>query len=174
MLEDSGVGGVLLILKLMLVGAVASAVALLHHGHIVMFLTDVRARLSGRKEMEGARVRQEPSKLEIDFGDAATHFIVAVHRKQRSLEVGLHFEGGREDNERRLRALAERADTLRRQLGHGVEMDQWHRSWTRVHETVVLSGDDWSPKRDLTPEVVDETANRVLRFIRVLRPIVRS
>jgi hypothetical protein len=150
----------------------ATAVSLLHHGHIVMFLTEVRARIRRAKELEGARVREESSKLEIDFGLPDAHYVVAVHPKTRSLEVGLHFEGAARENERRLQALAERAGTLRSRLGTNVELERWDRSWTRVHDSTVLSSGDWSPKRDLTPKVVDETAKKLLRFVRVLQPMV--
>jgi hypothetical protein len=53
-----------------------------------------------------------------------------------------------------------------------VELERWDRSWTRVHDSTVLSSGDWSPKRDLTPKVVDETAKKLLRFVRVLQPMV--
>jgi hypothetical protein len=148
------------------------AVSLLHHGHIVMFLTDVRARLRGAKEIDGGRVRQEPSKLEVSFADPDTHYIVAIHRKTRSLEVGLHFEGSAVDNERRLQAIADRAGTVRARLGANVELERWGRTWTRVHDSTLLSGDDWSPKRDLTPSLAHATARRLLRFVRVLQPMV--
>jgi hypothetical protein len=162
-----------LAVRIFLMAIVACFITLLHHGHIVMFLTDVRAQLRGRKEMDGARIRQEPSKLEIDFGDPDTHYIVAVHRKQRSLEVGLHFEGERDENERRLQMLADRGDMLRSRLGASIEMEHWGRGWTRVHDTTVLSSEDWSPKRDLTQAMVLDTARRVLRFVRVLQPLVK-
>lgn len=151
----------------------ATAVSLLHHGHIVMFLTDVRARLRRAKELDGAQIRQEMSKLEMHFGEPDLHYVVAVHRKTRSLEVGLHFEGSREDNERRLQALADRSATLRSRLGNNIELEQWNRTWTRVHDSTVLTRGDWSPKRDLTPELVEDTARKLLRFIRVLQPMVR-
>jgi hypothetical protein len=150
------------------------AVSLLHHGHIVMFLTDVRARLRGAKELEGGRVLQEPSKLEVHFGNPDVHYIVAVHRKMRSLEVGLHFEGERDENERHLQVLADRARTLRSRLGPNIEMEHWGRSWTRVHDSTVLSRGDWSPKRDLTPALVERTARKLLRFVRVLQPMVEK
>ena len=51
-------------------------------------------------------------------------------------------------------------------------MENWGRSWTRVHDSTVLSRGDWSPKRDLTPALVEETARKLLRFIRVLQPVV--
>lgn len=159
--------------KIVLMAIVACFVALLHHGHIVMFLTDVRAQLRGRKELQGARIRQESSKLEIDFGDPDTHYVVAVHRKQRSLEVGLHFEGERDENERQLQELAERCDALRSRLGGDIDIEHWGRGWTRVHDTTVLSSEDWSPKRDLTQAMVLDTARRVLRFVRVLQPLVK-
>jgi hypothetical protein len=149
------------------------AVAFLHHGHIAMFLTDVRERLSRdqKGELDGARLHQESSKLQIDFGHPEIHYVVAVHRKTRSLEVGLHFEGDPEDNRQRLRGLSERK-SLAARLGAGVEMEQWTRDRTRVHHSTVLARGDWSPKRDLTPELVRETTRRLLRFIRVLQPLV--
>lgn len=149
-----------------------ASLSLMHHGHIVMFLTDVRARLRGSKELTGARIRQESSKLEVGFGEPDVHYVVAVHRKTRSLEVGLHFEGDQAENERRLQALANRAGTLRSRLGKNFELEQLNRTWTRVHDSTVLSSGDWSPKRELTPEVVEATARKLLRFIRVLRPMV--
>jgi hypothetical protein len=61
---------------------------------------------------------------------------------------------------------------LRSRLGSDIELEQWTRSWTRVHHTTVLGRGDWSPKRDLTPELVEETSRRLRHFIRVLQPIV--
>jgi len=162
-----------LALRICVVGVACHAVAFLHHGHIVMFLSDVleRLRRDQQGELDGARVRQESSKLQVDFGEPSVHYVVAVHRKTRSLEVALHFEGDRDDNQRHLRELSERK-SLPSRLGKGLEMEQWTRDWTRVHRTTVLSRGDWSPKRDLTPDLVQQTARTLLRFIRLLRPLV--
>ncbi|MEX2247177.1 MAG: hypothetical protein WEC75_10870 [Dehalococcoidia bacterium] len=164
-----------IVLKILIAGVAMVFAALLHHGHIVMFLTEVREglRRKGAARLRGSRIRQESSRLEVDFGDPAVHYVVAVHRKWRSLEIGLHFEGERADNERRLGLLAERSDAIRRRLGAGVEFETWTKQWTRVHEsTVVCSSDDWSPKRDLTPALARSTVTRFLRFVRVLQPLV--
>jgi len=166
--------GARLTLRLVILGAAVAFSAFLHHGHIAMFLTDVRTRLArkGSTRLPGSKVVQESSRLQVHFGDPSVHYQVAVHRKSRSLEVGLHFEGERAENERWLRLLSDRSDEIRRKLGPSVEFEQWTRKWTRLHETRVLSGDDWSPKRDLTPRLAEETATRVMRFVRVLQPLI--
>ena len=163
-----------LLLRLAALAAVLAVLALLHHGHIQMFLSDVRDRLTrGRStRLAGATVEQASSHLQVHFGDPAVHYEVAVHRKSRSVEVGLHFEGAREENDRWLALLAGHADAIRAQLGSTVELEPWTRGWARLHDSRVVSDDDWRPKRDLTPALARDVAQRLVRFIRALEPLL--
>jgi hypothetical protein len=163
------------VFKLVAVIAVLVASAFLHHGHIQFFLTDVRRLLTGKasSRLQGSTINQESSRLQLYFADPATYYEVAVRRITRSLEVGLYLDGSAEQNARLRQLLADRSGDIRAKLGRRVELEDWTKNRTRLGQTRILSGDDWSPKRDLTPALVDETADLVLRFIRVLEPILQ-
>ena len=105
------------------------------------------------------------SLLQIYFDAATLHYEVWVQRKARRIEIGLHFEGEREENQRWAQALAPRALEIQAQLGPTVELEDWTASWTRLHETRSLAG-------DLTDELAMEIAQRLARFIQVLEPIL--
>ena len=166
--------GVLSVVKLAALSVLVGATALRHHGHIIMFLDGVQAALSRRlpKRLRGHSLRPRASVLQIFFAAPNVHYEVSVQRKTRSLEIGLHFEGDREENGRWAQALAPRAVEIQAQLGPDVELEKWTRNWTRLHETRPVGGDEWRPKRDLTEELTQEVAERLARFIEVLEPIL--
>jgi hypothetical protein len=147
-------------------------VSLLHHGHIAFFLTDVRARLAakGGAALRGARIEQESSRLRVSFGDARTHYELSVHRKTRSVDVALYFDQSVSVEG----ALSDNADAIRARLGRDVELEPLPSHRVRLVRMQRLSDGDWSPKRDLTPAVVRDTSDLLLRFIRTLEPIVRK
>lgn len=105
------------------------------------------------------------SLLQVYFDKPAIHYEVWVRRKARQIELGLHFEGEREESYRWAQALAERALEIQAQLGPNVELDEWTQSWTRLHESRSLTG-------DLTKELAGEVADRLAQFINVLEPIL--
>ena len=111
----------------------------------------------------GWRVRW--SLLQLYFGSPAVHYEVWVQRKARRIEIGLHFEGEREESYRWAEALAPRVLEIQAQLGPTVELEEWTRSWTRLHESRPLAG-------DLTDALAVEVAERLARFIEVLEPIL--
>jgi len=111
------------------------------------------------------RWRVRFSLLQVYFEQPAVHYEVWVQRKTGRIEVGLHFEGEQEANYRWAAALAGRALEIQAALGAGVELEEWTRSWTRLHETLPLAG-------DLTPELAEELAQRVAQYIETLEPIL--
>ena len=117
------------------------------------------------EELREHRWRVRWSLLQVYFESAAVHYEVWVQRKARRIELGLHFEGDEEENHRWAQALATRALEIQAQLGPGLELEEWTKSWTRLHETLALSG-------DLTEELAEEIAGRLARFIEVLEPIL--
>ncbi len=153
------------VLELAAVATAVAAVAFLHHGHIIDFLSLVDTALSRRlpKRLRGHRRLPRPSLLQVYFASPEVHYEVCVQRKTRSLEIGLHFEGAREENHRWAQVLAPRVLEIKAELGPGVELEEWTRKWTRLHETLTLRG-------DLTEELANEVAERVARFIEVLEP----
>ncbi len=111
------------------------------------------------------RWRVRFSLLQVYFGNPAVHYEVWVQRKIGRIEIGLHFEGDPEENYRWAQALAPRALEIQAQLGPTVELEEWTRSWTRLHESRALEG-------DLTQELAQDVARRVARFMEALEPIL--
>lgn len=107
------------------------------------------------------------SMLQIYFDNPKIHYEVWVQRKAGRIEVGLHFECEREESYRWAEALASHALEIQAELGPDVELEEWTRSWTRLHETRPLKG-------DLTREMAEEIAARIARLIEVLEPIVEE
>ena len=103
--------------------------------------------------------------LQVYFDSPTVHYEVWVQRKAGRIEIGLHFEGEQEENYRWAQALAPRALEIQAQLGPSVELEEWTRSWTRLHESRPLAG-------DLTDELAEAVAQRLARFIEVLEPIL--
>jgi hypothetical protein len=143
---------------------------LVPRAHTEASLGALRALLPVR--LRRHRSKLFPSLLQVYYGTPEVHYEVWVQRKPRAIEIGLHFEGERESNRRWADALAARAAQIQAALGPHAELEQWTRSWTRLHGTRPIVGEDWRPKRDLTPELVREVAARLARYIAVLEPIV--
>jgi hypothetical protein len=105
------------------------------------------------------------SMLQLYFESPTAHYEVWVQRKAGRIELGLHFEGVREESYRWAQALAERALEIQAQLGPSVELEEWTKSWTRLHETWPLTG-------DLTDEMAEDVAERLAKYMEVLEPIL--
>ncbi|MEX1254358.1 MAG: hypothetical protein WEE64_08450 [Dehalococcoidia bacterium] len=163
------------LLKFLTLGAVVANASLLHHGHIRDFLHAVYDALSHRlpKRLRKHEWRVRTSILQVYFDDPTVHYEVWVQRKGWCIEIGLHFEGEREQNYRWAAALAPRALEIQSQLGPGVELEEWTAKWTRLHESLPLSGDPKKPiKLVLSEELVEEIADRVARFVEVMEPVL--
>ena len=117
------------------------------------------------KSLRDHQWRVRFSLLQVYFESPAVHYEVWVQRKTGRIEIGLHFEGEPEENYRWAAALASRSLEIQSQLGPAVELEEWTRSWTRLHETRELGG-------ALTVELAGEIARRLAEFIEVLEPIV--
>jgi hypothetical protein len=145
--------------------------------NINTFLMHVHDTLAKRlpKSLRKYEWRVRSSLLQVYFGEPAVHYEVWVQRKTGTIEVGLHFEGEREENYRWAETLASRALEIQAQLGPSVELEEWTRKWTRLHESRPFAGDsDQRPSRDLTEELAEEIAERLARFIEVLEPIMAN
>jgi hypothetical protein len=121
------------------------------------------ARLTGALRDHEWRVRW--SLLQLYFGNPTVHYEVWVQKKNRRIELGLHFEGERDDNYAWAAALAPRALEIQAQLGPSVELEEWTESWTRLHETISFEG-------KLDEALAAEIAGRLARFMEVLEPLL--
>jgi hypothetical protein len=161
------------IANIALLAITAVFTSFLHHGHIEMFISDVRRAFSHGARSNG-RVEQASSRLSVASLAPGMRYEVAVRRKTRAVETSLHLEAAPAEVDQWLALLAEHADEIRAQLGSGVEPERLTRTSARLHHTQIITAHDdaWSPKRDLTPDLVDEIAARLARFMEVLEPIV--
>ena len=163
--------------KLSALALLAGGAALWHHMHLQTFLMHVHDTLAERlpKPLRRYKWRVRSSLLQVYFGEPAVHYEVWVQRKTGTIEVGLHFEGEREENYRWAETLAARAPEILGELGPSVELEEWTQRWTRLHESRPFGGGDgWKPSRDLSEELAEEIGERLARFIEVLEPIVAT
>ncbi|MCH7579106.1 MAG: hypothetical protein IIC91_08450 [Chloroflexi bacterium] len=122
-------------------------------------------QLSAELRKHDWRVRW--SLLQVYFEKPAVHYEVWVQRKARRIELGLHFECEREESYRWAEVLAPRAIEIQAQLGQNVELEEWTKSWTRLHETLHLDA-------DLSEALAADVAQRLARYIEVLEPILQE
>jgi hypothetical protein len=135
-------------------------VAVTNRRFLELALAAALARV-GRPDAEG-RVRA--SLLNLHFGEPRQHYEIWLRRPAGLVEIGLHFEGNREDNLARLAAVVEAMPEVLSALGPGVEVEEWTESWTRVHET-------W-PLGQLDEATAAAAGERLAAYVQALEPIV--
>jgi hypothetical protein len=130
------------------------------------FLLRVRELAEARLPADAPRLqgRLRFSFIQLYREDPRVHYEVWLQRKTGHIEVGLHFEADRERNYRWAEVLGRRVIELQVQLGPDVELEEWTRSWTRLHRTLLL--------RALDDELAREAADVLARFITVMEPIL--
>jgi hypothetical protein len=130
------------------------------------FLALVHEGVVGRlgPALDGMQWRQRFSFVQYYRGSPDMHYEVWAQKKTARLEIGLHFEGERDRNYAAAEALAVRAPDIQTQVGTGYELEEWTKSWTRLHHS--------SDAPSLTPELADDAAERVCALIRGMEPII--
>ena len=130
------------------------------------FLLQVRELAEARLPADSPRFqgRLRFNLIQLYREDPRIHYEVWLQRKTGHIEVGLHFEADRERNYRWAEVLGRRVIELQVQLGPDVELEEWTRSWTRLHRTLLL--------RALDDELAREAADVLARFITVMEPIL--
>ncbi len=106
------------------------------------------------------------SLMKFHYGEPSIHYEVWVQRRVSLVEVGLHFEGNADANDRYLEGLSAHFVEIRAALGPDVEAEQWTRSWTRIHQSVPLS--------PLEEDFLLEVSSQLARMITVLQPMVQE
>ncbi len=130
------------------------------------FLARVRDLAYDQLGGDGAafQSRIQFSLLQLYHQDPRIHYEVWPQRKTGRIEIGLHFEGERETNYRWAETLSRRMVEIQAQLGPATELEEWTRSWTRLHQTMPLGA--------LTEEAAHEMASRLVHLIQVMEPIL--
>ena len=119
--------------------------------------------LAGLEEKPNVRLRG--ALAQVYFEDPHQHYEVWLRRQVGLLELGLHFEGPREENLRRLAAVADAMPEVLGGLGGDPEVEEWTETWTRLHEVL--------PCEALEADFGREVGTRLAAYIQVLEPIVR-
>lgn len=115
-------------------------------------------------ELSGFSSRQRFGYLQYFRSSPAVHYEIWVQRKTSRLEIGLHFEGVRDDNYAAAEALALRAPDVQARIGPEYELEEWTQQWTRLHRSF--------PAPVLTAELATDAADRAVSLIEGMEPIL--
>jgi hypothetical protein len=128
--------------------------ALVHEGVI--------ARLGAK--LDGLEMRQRFSFVQYYRGTPDVHYEVWAQRKTGRVEIGLHFEGERDRNYEAIEALAMRAPDIQARIGTQYELEEWTKSWTRLHRSFEAPA--------LTEALANDAGEHVCTLIRGMEPII--
>jgi hypothetical protein len=127
------------------------------------FAGELRAALP--PERRAFETRFMGSLVKVFYGNSKVHFELWL-RSNGYMEIGLHFEADQDSNARWLRYFSERALDVIGELGPQVEIEQWTKTWGRIHQTIAFS----SPNEKLLAIAVE----RMSAMIRVLQPMLEE
>jgi hypothetical protein len=113
------------------------------------------------RSFEGARGRGRLVKFH--FGHSELHYEAWHHTGAGRLEVGLHFEGPSELNQRAFDFFRPRMVEIKARLPRA-ELEPWDRGWSRLYETM--------PAPYLDELVASGAAERLTMYITTLQPLV--
>ena len=116
-------------------------------------------------QLQGFETRPMGSLIKVFYGNVHVHYELAL-RSSGFVEIGLHFESDKETNDRLLRHFSERTLDVIAELGPQVEIEQWTKSWGRVHQTV--------PYSTPTEHLLDIAVTRMAAMITVLQPMLEE
>jgi hypothetical protein len=124
----------------------------------------VKARLpAALRTFNSARGRGRLMKLH--YARPEFHYEAWHHTGDGRLEIGLHFEGSREENEQAFSFFRTHVIEVKAQLPHA-ELEPWDRGWSRLYETMR------APQLD--EDVLDGAVERMSDYIITLQPLVDS
>ncbi len=101
--------------------------------------------------------------LKIHYSRPDVHFEAWHHTGDGRIEVGLHFEGTRDFNDRAFAFFRSRMVEVKAMLPRA-ELEPWDRGWSRLYETV--------PAARLDEGAQAATAGLLVGYIEALQPMV--
>ncbi len=132
------------------------------------YLRDVDAavRAAAPKQLGEIQHSSRGSLAKWWYGNPALHYESTLRPRQRSVEIGLHFEADPLTNAQLLAAFRAHAKRIARHLGE-VRIEEWDRGWARVWEPIALTE---------PPGARNGTAvgKRIAAYVSVLEPILRD
>jgi hypothetical protein len=135
-----------------------------HSEFLKRFVDELRLALPA--SYQGFATRAMGGLVKLYYGaNDRVHYELAL-RSTGFVEVGLHFEDAKDKNDDLLRRFSDDALEVISQLGPQVEIEQWTKTWGRVHQTIPFSNPD---ERLLTLAVT-----RMAAMITVLQPMLEE
>jgi hypothetical protein len=103
--------------------------------------------------------------MKVHFGHPEFHYEAWHHTGDGRLEIGLHFEGSREENQEAFDFFRAHVLEVKSQLPRA-ELEPWERGWSRLYETLR------APQLD--EGVLDSAADCMSAYIVTLQPLLNS
>ncbi|HEV2967113.1 MAG TPA: hypothetical protein VG009_03335 [Candidatus Dormibacteraeota bacterium] len=103
--------------------------------------------------------------MKLHFGHPEFHYEAWHHTGDGRLEIGLHFEGSRDENQEAFDFFRAHVLEIKAQLPRA-ELEPWDRGWTRLYETL--------PAVQLDEGVLDGAIERMSDYIVTLQPLLES
>ena len=103
--------------------------------------------------------------VKLHFGRSEFHYEAWHHTGDGRLEIGLHFEGSREDNQDAFEFFRAHVIEIKAQLPRA-ELEPWDRGWCRLYETMR------APQLD--EDVLDSAIDCLSGYIVTLQPLLDS
>ncbi len=124
----------------------------------------VKARLPAPlRTFSSARGRGRLMKLH--FGRPEFHYEAWHHTGDGRLEIGLHFEGSRDENQEAFDFFRSQMIGIKSQLPRA-ELEPWDRGWSRLYETLRAA--------QLDEDVLDSAVGCMSDYIVTLQPLLSS
>ena len=102
--------------------------------------------------------------LQLHYGNPNVHFELQPHVGRGQVELGLHFEGPVEENDRWAAVVASKTDEVLAALGPGWELEEWTTTWRRLHRVFHFE--------KLTTDLGREVAGEMAKLVTALQPLV--
>ena len=103
--------------------------------------------------------------MKLHFGEPALHYETWHHAGQGRLEIGLHFEASRTENDAAFVFFRSRMVEVKASLPRA-ELEPWDRGWSRLYETM--------PAARLDDGVVREAVACMTDYIVTLQPLLQQ
>jgi hypothetical protein len=103
--------------------------------------------------------------VKLHFGRSEFHYEAWHHTGDGRLEIGLHFEGSREENQDAFEFFRAHVIEIKAQLPRA-ELEPWDRGWCRLYETLR------APQLD--EDVLDTAIDCLSGYIVTLQPLLDS
>ena len=130
------------------------------------FFTGLRKSVKAKlpAERRGFLTTRGHSRLtKLHYGRPEFHYEVWHHTGDGRLEVGLHFEGAADANQRAFDFFRARMVEIKARLPRA-ELEPWDRGWTRLYETLA------APQLD--EQVLDAGVETLCAYIVTLEPLL--